>query len=38
MTASFTAACVQNQGLADSGPRIGAVTALARGRRGGNHP
>ena len=47
MTATFTAACVQHQGLADMDARIEAATALARvrgqtggqtrGRPGGNH-
>ncbi len=31
MTANFTAACVQNQGLADMDARIAAATARARG-------
>ncbi len=46
MTATFTAACVQNEGLADMDARIEAATALARsrtrgptgGQTGGNQP
>ncbi len=42
MTATVTAACVQNRGLADMDARIEAATALARSRTGeqtgGNHP
>ena len=33
MTATVTAACVQNQGLADMDARIEAATALARALR-----
>ncbi len=39
MTATFTAACVQNEGLADMDASIEAATgAAAGGHTGGNHP